>query len=79
MLTLTFFATRLQLFRARVSKIFATRLQDEETVFLTDLLTMVNEGLPATSLFGTGEATEICEVMGEADELMISEGIVYKV
>jgi DNA replication licensing factor MCM3 len=58
---------------------FATRLQDEETVFLKDLVEMVNEGLPADSLYGTGEATKLCEVMGEADELMISEGIVYKV
>ncbi|KAF8202956.1 MCM2/3/5 family-domain-containing protein [Pholiota molesta] len=72
-------AARLQLFRARVSKMFATRLQDEETVFLKDLVEMVNEGLPADSLYGTGEATKLCEVMGEADELMISEGIVYKV
>ncbi|KAF8168224.1 ATP dependent DNA helicase [Crassisporium funariophilum] len=70
---------RLQLFRARVSKIFATRMQDEETIFLTDLLEFVNEGMDHTSLFGTGEATELCEIMGQSDELMISEGIVYKV
>lgn len=79
MLTRLFFIYfRLQLFRSRVSKLFATRLQDEETVFLTDLLTMVNEGLPATALYGTGEATQICEMMSADDELMISEGIVYK-
>lgn len=56
-----------------------TRMQDEETIFLTDLVEFVNEGLPAEALFGTGEATQICEIMGESDELMISEGIVYKV
>lgn len=54
-------------------------MQDEETIFLTDLVEFVNEGLSAESLFGTTEATEICEIMGESDELMISEGIVYKV
>jgi len=70
---------RLQLFRARVSKIFATRLQDEETIYLKELLEFVNEGMPTESLFGTAEATQICEIMGENDELMISEGIVYKV
>jgi len=70
---------RMQLFRSRVSKIFATRMQDEETIFLTDLVEIVNEGLAAEALFGTAEATEICEIMGDSDELMISEGIVYKV
>ncbi|KAJ3512798.1 hypothetical protein NLJ89_g3312 [Agrocybe chaxingu] len=69
---------RLQLFRSRVSKIFATRMQDEETIFLTDLLELVNEGLSTDTLYGTAEATRICEIMGENDELMISEGIVYK-
>ena len=70
---------RLQLFRARVSKIFATRLQDEETIYLKELLELVNEGLTTDSLFGTSEATQICEFMGQNDEIMISEGIVYKV
>ncbi|KAF8971446.1 ATP dependent DNA helicase [Flammula alnicola] len=70
---------RLQLFRSRVSKIFATRLQDEETVFLKDLVELVNEGLSVNTLYATGEATRLCEIMGETDELMISEGIVYKV
>lgn len=62
-----------------MSKIFATRLQDEETIYLKELLEFVNEGMPTESLFGTAEATQICEIMGENDELMISEGIVYKV
>jgi len=70
---------RMQLFRSRVSKIFVTRMQDEETILLTDLVEMVNEGMSAENLFGTTEATQICEVMGENDELMISEGIVYRV
>ena len=54
-------------------------MQDEETIFLADLVEFVNEGLPAETLFGTAEATQICEIMSENDELMISEGIVYKV
>lgn len=61
-----------------MAKIFATRLQDEETMFLTDLLEFVNEGMPTSTLYGTAEATQICEIMGENDELMISEGVVYK-
>ena len=54
-------------------------MQDEETIFLTDLVEMVNEGMSTENLFGTTEATQICEIMGENDELMISEGIVYRV
>ncbi|KAG1783608.1 MCM2/3/5 family-domain-containing protein [Suillus placidus] len=70
---------RLQLFRARLANLFSTRLQDEEQVFLAELVEMVNEGLPTDALFGTAEATAACQVMSDADELMISEGIVYKV
>ncbi|KAH7927392.1 MCM-domain-containing protein [Leucogyrophana mollusca] len=70
---------RLQLFRTRLANLFATRLQDEEQVFLTELLEMINEGLPTDALFGTSEATVACQVMSDSDELMISDGIVYKV
>lgn len=53
-------------------------MQDEDMMFLTDFLGLVNEGLPVDSLYGTTEATRICEIMTENDELMISEGIIYK-
>ena len=68
----------MELFRSRLAKVFATRLQDEETFFLADLLEFVNEGMPTSALYGTAEATQICEMMGENDDLMISEGVVYK-
>ena len=68
----------LQLFRTRLAHLFATRLQDTEQMFLTDLLPMINEGLEISSLFGTIEATAACQVMGDADDLMISDGIVYR-
>ena len=48
-------------------------------MFLAELVEMINEGLPTAALFGTAEATAVCQVMSDADELMISEGIVYKV
>ncbi|EIW86470.1 ATP dependent DNA helicase [Coniophora puteana RWD-64-598 SS2] len=70
---------RLQLFRSRLANLFSTRLQDEEQIFLRDLLEMINEGLPTDALFGTAEATAVCQAMSEADELMLSDGIVYKV
>ncbi|KAJ7596741.1 MCM2/3/5 family-domain-containing protein [Mycena floridula] len=70
---------RLQIFRSKVAKLFSTRLQDEEQVFLTDLLQMVNEGIPETDLFATSEATAACQAMQDNEELMISDGIVYKI
>ena len=45
----------------------------------TDLLERVNEGLPMDQLFGTAEATAICDLMGENNELMLSGGIVYRI
>ncbi|KAK0506047.1 MCM2/3/5 family-domain-containing protein [Armillaria luteobubalina] len=69
---------RYTLFRTRVSKLFSSKLSDDESVFLRDLLEMVNEGLPTETLFGTAEATEACQIMTDAEELMLSEGIVYK-
>lgn len=70
---------RLQLFRSRVANLFASSLQDEEQIFLAELVEMVNTGLPTEALFGTAEATAICQIMTDADELMMSEGIIYKV
>jgi DNA replication licensing factor MCM3 len=40
---------------------------------------MINEGMPVDTLFGTAEATAACLVMQEANDLMISDGIVYKI
>lgn len=76
---MTIFLHRLQTFRSRLANLFATRLQDTEQMFLKDLLSMLNEGLSTNELFGTAEATAACEAMGEANELMLSEGIVYKI
>lgn len=73
------FLNRLAHFRSRVANIFATRVQDTDEIFLADLLELVNEGLPTTSLYGTAEATQICQEMEEKNELMISNGIVYRI
>ncbi|KAG7450152.1 ATP dependent DNA helicase [Guyanagaster necrorhizus] len=69
---------RYTFFRSRVSKLFGSKLRDDESVFLKDLLEMVNEGLSTDMLFGTAEATEACQIMTDAEELMLSEGIIYK-
>ncbi|KAI9462326.1 MCM2/3/5 family-domain-containing protein [Lactarius psammicola] len=70
---------RLQLFRSRVARLWATNFQDDEQVFLADLVQAVNEGLDNTSLFSTTEATLACRAMTEANEVMLSENIVYKI
>lgn len=72
-------SNRLQLFRSRMAKVFGTQMQDEETGFLKDVLEHINEGLATNSLFGSAEATELCQIMADNDELMISDGIIYKV
>ena len=73
------FYNRFKLFRKRLAAVFSTVYQDREQVFFTELLEKLNEGLPTNSLFGTGEATAACERMSDEDELMLSEGIVYKI
>lgn len=70
---------RLQLFRNRVSRLWATSFQDDEQVFLVDLVKAVNDGLGNEALFGTAEATLLCQAMTEANEVMLSENIVYKI
>ena len=72
-------ASRLGLFRTRVARLWATNFQDDEQVFLADLVQAVNEGLDNTSLFSTAEATLACQAMTEANEVMLSENIVYKI
>jgi DNA replication licensing factor MCM3 len=71
--------SRLQLFRTRVARLWATSFQDDEQVFLADLVQAVNEGLGNDVLFGTSEATMLCQAMTEANEVMLSDGIVYKI
>jgi DNA replication licensing factor MCM3 len=73
------FPLRLHLFRTRVARLWATNFQDDEQVFLADLVQAVNEGLGNDALFGTAEATLACQAMTEANEVMLSESIVYKI
>jgi DNA replication licensing factor MCM3 len=46
---------------------------------LVDLVKAVNDGLGNEALFGTAEATLLCQAMTEANEVMLSENIVYKI
>ncbi|KAA1468488.1 ATP dependent DNA helicase [Dentipellis sp. KUC8613] len=69
---------RLQLFRSRLARLWSSTLQDEEQFILTDLVQLINDGLDTDALFGTAEATAACQAMTDANEMMLSEGIVYK-
>ncbi|KAL5534587.1 hypothetical protein ACEPAG_1050 [Sanghuangporus baumii] len=70
---------RLKLFRQRLAALFSTKYQDEEQVFFEELLPEINEGLSSELLFGTVEATAACQAMSDQNELMLSDGIVYKI
>ncbi|KAI8995425.1 ATP dependent DNA helicase [Trametes punicea] len=70
---------RLKLFRARLAQLFATKLVDEDQMYLHTLVEMINEGLSTNELFGTAEATAACNIMTDANEVMLSDGIVYKI
>ncbi len=48
-------------------------------MYLNVLVEMINEGLTNDQLFGTAEATAACEVMTDANEVMLSDGVVYKI
>jgi DNA replication licensing factor MCM3 len=61
---------RLRLFRARVAHLWATSFQDDEQLFLADLVQAVNKGLGNNVPFGTAEATLVCQAMMEANEVM---------
>ena len=58
---------------------FARQLQDEESIYLKDLLQVVNEGLPVAELFGSAEAEAACNEMERTNDLMISDGMVYRI
>jgi DNA replication licensing factor MCM3 len=68
---------RLQLFRARITGAFA-KLGEPESVELTELLPSINEGLPTEALFGRAEAIVAAGIMTDAEEIMYSEGTVYR-
>lgn len=70
---------RLAMWRDRVANIWRHRLVDVEQAFLTDVLEMVNDGLGTDALYGTAEATAACLIMQDANELMLSDGIIYTI
>jgi len=71
---------RYQLFRSKLAKLFSAKLQDSENVKLTDLVPLINEGLGTEELFGTAEAVEALQAMGQSEEVMLDDdGVVWKI
>ncbi|KAF9291850.1 MCM DNA helicase complex subunit [Mortierella alpina] len=69
--------SRKELFEFRTAKeIMST---DEDSLEFEDLLSSVNKGLELEELFGPAEATAILNLMNDANKLMFSEGIIYKI
>ena len=48
-------------------------------MYLYALLEMINARLSTDQLFGTAEATAACNAMTDANEIMLSDGVVYKI
>lgn len=69
----------MNLFRSRLDQVFTTSLGADGMVELTDLVPLVNEGLGTDEMFGSNEARKAAERMHERNEIMFSEGTVYKV
>jgi DNA replication licensing factor MCM3 len=70
--------SRVTLFRGRLAQLFQSQFAEEEAISMESVVEAVNEGLPVDQLFGRIEATEIAEAMTTANEIMLSEGIIYK-
>jgi len=69
----------LNLFRSRLDQVFTTSLGADGMVELTNLVPLFNEGLGTDEMFGSNEARKAAERMHERNEIMFSEGTVYKV
>ncbi|KAG9103081.1 MCM DNA helicase complex subunit [Ceratobasidium sp. 370] len=69
---------RVALFRSRLAQLFQSRFAEEEAVTVESVVEAVNEDLPVDQLFGRIEATEIAEAMMAENEIMLSEGIIYR-
>lgn len=70
---------RLQLFRSRVSHLFTTKFRDLEAEKVSTFVEWINDGLSTDELFSTAEAVAGFEAMEGADEVMMSDDLIYKV
>jgi len=69
---------RLATFKQRLGQLMAGPFASEDAIPIQDLIPAINEGLPSEALFGTAEAVQCAEAMNEANDIMFSDKIVYK-
>jgi len=70
---------RLDLFRKKLSALFSGRLVDEDAIPLPTILEYINDGLDVQHMFSTEEAATCAESMTDANQIMLHDGIVYKI
>ncbi|KAL4243164.1 DNA replication licensing factor MCM3 [Abortiporus biennis] len=70
---------RLALFRTRLAKLFSTIWQDSEMWLVNEVALKVNEGLAAQHQFTRPEVEAMCQVMTDANEVMLSGEVLYKI
>jgi hypothetical protein len=69
----------LALFRKRVADAFKGPLVDDDAIQIGTLLQHLNEGLPVDEMFDTEEAVACGDEMTLANEIMVHDGVVYKI
>lgn len=69
--------SRQELFQSRTNR-HIMRSEDDSLSF-EDLLSAVNRDLEIDELFGPAEATAILNKMNDANKLMFSDGVIYKI
>jgi DNA replication licensing factor MCM3 len=71
---------RLQLFRTRLSAVWSSSAwADEDYIPVDELIPLVNEGLSHEEMFGSGQARKVLAKMAEGNEVMLDEGLVYRI
>lgn len=72
-------AERMDLFRTRLSTVLETSgAANDGYVDFEEMLPLVNEGLSTEDMFGSGEARTAVEKMHGDNQVMFSDGVVYK-
>lgn len=49
-----------------------------DAIPIQDLLPALNEGLSTAELFGTSEALQSAQALSDANDIMLSENVIYK-
>lgn len=70
---------RVDLFRARLSAVFESDAASAGYIDFEDLLPKINEDMALDELFGSREARAAVQAMNDRNEVMFSDGTVYKV